>query len=54
MVMTGTFQSTYKTGYNWGDVTVGAKFSSNSWGSCPSHNSIYIWVEIFLDSIFWL
>ena len=40
MVMAGTFQSTYKNGYNWGDVTIGAKSRSNSWGSCPSHNML--------------
>ena len=38
MVMAGTFQSTYRNGYNWGDVRIGAKSSSNSWGSCPRHN----------------
>ena len=40
MVMAGTFQSTYKNGYNWGDVRIGAKSSSNSWGSCPRHNML--------------
>ena len=40
MVMAGTFQSTYRNGYNWGDVRIGAKSSSNSWGSCPRHNML--------------